>query len=566
MQQRKIGLALSGGGFRASFFHIGVLARLAELDLLREVEVISTVSGGSIFGALYYLHIKNLLEEKRDEEIIKEDYIDSLKKIEVNFLKGVQKNIRMRTFGNILSNFRMFSESYSRSDRIGQLYSKHFYEPVLKKHKISMPDLKIQPKGGPQNFHPRKHNLDRRCKVPILVLNATTLNTGHNWQFTATWMGEPPSDYEDVDKNLRLRRLYYYEAREHRHKHFPLGAAVAASACVPGIFHPLPISNLYEEITVQLVDGGVHDNQGINSLLEENCTHIICSDASGQMGDILEPKTGIFSVLLRSNNILMDRVREEEIAAFKPRLKANKINEFVFLHLKKDLLRPEKTWYSGENKEGQIEKTYGQTNYGVNREIQSQLSNIRTDLDSFSDVEAYSLMCSGYLIAEKQFDDKLTEKFYSQNQSKQNPKSNWNFLQVQSFMTCTNPLKQYVKHLKVGSSRFLKAVKLVNTLKTICYILLAAASLGLLYFLIVNWHKPLPINIPVKTYGSIAVAVLLMVIGSIPQINPIKRFRNFVKKMFKRLSISFAGFIIVWSYLILINPLFLKKGRISKLK
>ena len=28
----KVGLALSGGGFRASLFHLGVLARLAELD------------------------------------------------------------------------------------------------------------------------------------------------------------------------------------------------------------------------------------------------------------------------------------------------------------------------------------------------------------------------------------------------------------------------------------------------------------------------------------------------------------------------------------------------------
>ena len=37
----KIGLALSGGGFRASLYHIGVLARLAELDLLRLVEYLS---------------------------------------------------------------------------------------------------------------------------------------------------------------------------------------------------------------------------------------------------------------------------------------------------------------------------------------------------------------------------------------------------------------------------------------------------------------------------------------------------------------------------------------------
>ena len=51
-EREKWGLALSGGGFRASFFHLGVLARLAEMDLLRRVEVISTVSGGSIIGAL----------------------------------------------------------------------------------------------------------------------------------------------------------------------------------------------------------------------------------------------------------------------------------------------------------------------------------------------------------------------------------------------------------------------------------------------------------------------------------------------------------------------------------
>ena len=58
----RIGLALSGGGFRASIFHIGVLARLAELDVLRHVEVLSCVSGGSIVGAHYYLQVRNLLQ------------------------------------------------------------------------------------------------------------------------------------------------------------------------------------------------------------------------------------------------------------------------------------------------------------------------------------------------------------------------------------------------------------------------------------------------------------------------------------------------------------------------
>ncbi|HYJ14262.1 MAG TPA: tetratricopeptide repeat-containing protein, partial [Candidatus Limnocylindria bacterium] len=57
----KVGLALSGGGFRASFYHLGVLARLAELDVLRHVDVLSCVSGGSIVGACYWMMLRNRL-------------------------------------------------------------------------------------------------------------------------------------------------------------------------------------------------------------------------------------------------------------------------------------------------------------------------------------------------------------------------------------------------------------------------------------------------------------------------------------------------------------------------
>jgi len=38
-QQFKIGLVLSGGGFRASIFHLGVIRRLEELGLMRHVDV-----------------------------------------------------------------------------------------------------------------------------------------------------------------------------------------------------------------------------------------------------------------------------------------------------------------------------------------------------------------------------------------------------------------------------------------------------------------------------------------------------------------------------------------------
>jgi hypothetical protein len=45
------------------------------------------------------------------------------------------------------------------------------------------------------------------------VLNATTLNTGHTWQFTASYMGEPPAGLDPtVDANGRLRRVRYQDA------------------------------------------------------------------------------------------------------------------------------------------------------------------------------------------------------------------------------------------------------------------------------------------------------------------------------------------------------------------
>jgi|GEM_PF-5900809 len=50
----KLGLALSGGGFRATVYHLGVLARLAMEDRLEEVTYLSTVSGGSLCVGLVY--------------------------------------------------------------------------------------------------------------------------------------------------------------------------------------------------------------------------------------------------------------------------------------------------------------------------------------------------------------------------------------------------------------------------------------------------------------------------------------------------------------------------------
>src|SRR3954471_3239171 len=47
----KIGLALSGGGFRASLYHLGLVRFLRDANILPQVTHIPSVSGGSIFAA-----------------------------------------------------------------------------------------------------------------------------------------------------------------------------------------------------------------------------------------------------------------------------------------------------------------------------------------------------------------------------------------------------------------------------------------------------------------------------------------------------------------------------------
>lgn len=68
---------------------------------------------------------------------------------------------------------------------------------------------------------------------------------------------------------------------------------------------------------MQLADGGVHDNQGISTLLSERpkCTHFIISDASKQMESEKEPSTHIPGVVGRSASILADLVRENRFQA-----------------------------------------------------------------------------------------------------------------------------------------------------------------------------------------------------------------------------------------------------------
>jgi predicted acylesterase/phospholipase RssA len=409
----KVGLALSGGGFRASLFHIGVLARMAELDMLRYVEVLSCVSGGSIVGAHYYLEVRRLLQEKPDAEITHADYIEIVRRLERDFLAATQKNLRLRLFAAWWPNVRsLFQPGYTRTTHLGWLFEKHIYSRVrdgYASERRLLSELQIRPQGDSPDFNPKLDNWARSAKAPILLLNATTLNTGHNWQFAVSWMGEPPLGASSpIDCNDILRRMYYWEAPR-KHRDVPLGLAVAASACVPSLFDPVEFRGLYPGRSVRLVDGGTHDNQGIVGLLEQECTVMLVSDASGQSSSENQPSEEILSVGLRSSNILMSRVREAEYRRLDLLRRASALGGLVFLHLKKDLDAANIDWVDCRDpNQDKIQDRKVLTSYGIPRSVQSELASIRTDLDSFSDNEGYALMLSGYRMMATEVQDSLS--------------------------------------------------------------------------------------------------------------------------------------------------------------
>ncbi len=458
---RRLGLALSGGGFRASFYHIGVLARMAELGMLRQVESISTVSGGSIVGAAYYLLLKKLLESKTDSEITNQDYVDLVQRLEVHFLGAVQQNLRMRTFANPLKNLKMSKANYSRSDTIGEIYEKYIYDPLLDvgDRRLTMGDLLITPNGIEGKFHPKDAtvgNSARQCKVPILILNATSLNSGHNWIFTATSMGEVPPrnlNFRDIDKKDRYRRVRYDDIDpDMRAPSFKLGNAVAASAGVPGLFPPMAVSGLYSERRVQLVDGGVYDNQGIAGLLDPDwtCTDFVISDAAGQSDATDNPDTDTLPVLIASSGVMGGRVREEMVNSLQI---SHGSEKFAYFHLTRGLFARDIVFNKGgvSSKPGEKMKediVESEKEFEVTQEAQEKLAHIRTDLDSFTDVEAGCLQADAYQMSKPRL---LKLKDYL---APEPLAGNWQFSRY--LPALKNGDAMTLKHLDLGRHQFLK--------------------------------------------------------------------------------------------------------------
>ena len=364
----RIGLALSGGGFRASIFHLGVIRRLEELGIMKYVHTISTVSGGSIIAAYYVIEMEKRLRRRREELTGTPDRVDEIRlhifeEIADCFSQALAHNLRSRAM--VFSPFYhpiLFIKSWwptrSRSDIMQKEYDRWFY------HDETLDQLPAVTE---------KSSL--ALTGPTVVLNATSLLTGERKEFKR----EPVS---------RIRELH----RVNRNI-LKLSKVVGASSGVPGLFPPTTISG------DKLVDGGVADNQGIDALvsldrlLEEDKGSatdrddfdvLLVSDASGQMELVHQLRNRTATVMSRTFSIFQFQLRKKMLKILRLwQSRGGGSREFAFMHLFLNLKdRPNTP--------------------RVPSEYIPALGRIRTDLDQFSFIEREVLMYHGYTLIDAQ--------------------------------------------------------------------------------------------------------------------------------------------------------------------
>lgn len=300
----KIGLSLSGGGYRATIYHLGTLRKLKELNLLDKIDVISTISGGSITGAYYGLKGNNFEEFDRGLRNI----------VQKSIIKGVYFSFR---FICIITSFLLILTLV-----VFLLFTKYAWisTPILLlivfiliKYQFKIfPVSKIIEKLYSKWFFDAKTLKDFNIE-PIIAINATNLETGRPFTFSKNKMSD--SSYEFPSNGEKPIRFIPDE--------FPISLAVASSACVPFAFTPIYIEKKFykdekdfEKVKPCLVDGGVYDNQGVHKLTHGKssyvCDIVIVSDA-GNMMPRINSFTNVIQLLIRTSDIFMNRIKNYQM-------------------------------------------------------------------------------------------------------------------------------------------------------------------------------------------------------------------------------------------------------------
>ena len=303
---RRFGLALSGGGYRAAAFHLGTLKKLHEMDRLASIDVISTISGGSITGAAYCLH--------------QGDFEEFHAKMTEAFLRCNVISYALRSWSFVrflLVALAFVAPSiillFTRWAPLSLLLLLGLVFLVIR-YQFRILPISQEIERAYNAFFYQGQTLQQLRPTPILAIGTSNLQTGRPFTFSREWMTD--STYS-----------YYQPPVQFNAAAFPVARAVAASSCVPFAFTPITIGPEYFQEPAdtnrahpQLIDGGVYDNQGIQKLTQANsryeCNTIIVSDAGAGLSPLgNSPYPNTIALLLRTVDLFMNRIKNAQMMA-----------------------------------------------------------------------------------------------------------------------------------------------------------------------------------------------------------------------------------------------------------
>jgi len=245
-----IGMAVSGGGFRATLFHLGAFWRLNQLGYLPKLKRICSVSGGSLTNGFLGLKWKHLQFNG----------------------KGVAENFEDEVVRPLTA---FCSKTVDLPAALGGWFSftKHPGSKLAEKYEELFQGATLQDLPGEKG-------------TPMFIIYATNLQSGVSFRFSRHYMG----DY-------KIGRVYQPGV--------PLATAVAASCAFPPVFTPIILktdpskwvkqdySDLYKHEKmrkeVYLSDGGVYDNLGVEAVWRRYKT-VLVSDAGSPFKVVMNPR------------------------------------------------------------------------------------------------------------------------------------------------------------------------------------------------------------------------------------------------------------------------------------
>jgi NTE family protein len=258
-----LALCLSGGGYRAMLFHLGVLQYFNDAALLGKLDRISSVSGGSITAGVLGMQWNTLTFDAGRA---------------TNFDRVVTANVRKMAATTVDVGAVIFGALLPGT--VGDRIIKRYRE-VLFGNK-TLQDLPDRPR---------------------FVINATNVQTGSLFRFSKPYI----ADWQ-IGRFPNPDRL--------------IAEAVAASSAFPPILSPARLSFKPTDFSldagpcntpkftsnVLLTDGGVYDNMGIETAWKRSKT-IFVSDAGAKMQADADSRTDALRHSLRVNSVIDNQVR-----------------------------------------------------------------------------------------------------------------------------------------------------------------------------------------------------------------------------------------------------------------